>query len=422
MNTQSSLWSNKRVKTLVLGYALVISVVLVIMTLLGIYFSVILSESEGIYHVSTSTADVNGDGNLDVVLHNVRHESEYTAFGGITLWANQGNGKFAPQALPELQTGGWASAVADVDRDGDVDLVTFTGYSLFFILNQGGAQGGQTGEFKNNNGVNPPENARINQFGSLLLGDLNGDGQVDGVVFGCCGQSFPESDQSTPNGSWVWMNDWARIGRPVSDAVRLPALDDRPVGAAALGDLNGDGSLDLFAATLTSKAGGDNTPGGRVLINAGAGNFSDSGQQLGQTDSSTVALGDLDGDNDLDALVGTGAGADAWINQGEAQAGHKGDFLHSDQELSTGQVNTVFLSDLDGDGDLDAFLSGTLEAVIWWNDGQAVFSLSDQRFKYSGRQGLAVGDFNGDGRPDVFAGDGSTDYNVWINQGGGRFR
>ena len=59
---------------------------------------------------------------------------------------------------------------------------------------------------------------------------------------------------------------------------------------------------------------------------------------------------------------------------------------------------------------------------MWWNDGQAAFTRSSQRFRYSNRHGLAIGDFNGDGRPDIFAAEYSRDYRVWFNQGDGTFR
>ncbi|MGD1994312.1 MAG: FG-GAP-like repeat-containing protein, partial [Anaerolineae bacterium] len=64
-----------------------------------------------------------------------------------------------------------------------------------------------------------------------------------------------------------------------------------------------------------------------------------------------MALGDVDGDGDLDALVGTEEGAQVWTNQ-------DGTFTLSEPEISGDQTRAVFLSDLDGDGDLDALVVG----------------------------------------------------------------
>jgi hypothetical protein len=189
-----------------------------------------------------------------------------------------------------------------------------------------------------------------------------------------------------------------------------------------LGDLDGDDDLDLFAAILAPSQGKNTDPADRVLINDGSGNFTASGQRLGETDSTAVALGDLDRDGDLDALVGVESGAVVWINCGRMQDGQEGTFTISGQEFPGVQVKAVFLSDLDGDGDLDALIAGIRKAVIWWNDGRAGFSRSRQYFHYSKRHGLAIDDFNGDGRADIFAAKYSSDYRVWINQGNGTFR
>jgi hypothetical protein len=193
--------------------------------------------------------------------------------------------------------------------------------------------------------------------------------------------------------------------------------------AAALGDLDGDGDLDVFAAVLAPRLGGGSGHPDLVLLNDGQANFTDSGQRLGDRSSTAVALGDLDGDGDLDALIGSSLDSLIWINQGGAQGGTAGQFELSEGVLASGETTHVFLDDLDGDGDLDALIAGTRQARIWWNDGQGYFSRDRRQiFRFSPRYGLAVGDFNGDGRPDIFVGAYNDAYSLWLNRGDGTFR
>jgi len=419
MRTESVSWVRSHA-TKLFGFLAILG--LVVLGLFSYYVWLVMTDNLGTFHNTTDLADLDNDGDLDVIVHNVRNESEFTAFAVMTLWINQGDGQFVARRLEEAEgETGWASAAGDVDQDGDVDLFVFPGWYLRLILNQGGAQGGQTGEFKVNNVVSAPE--RPAQFGSVILGDLNNDGQVDGVVVGCCGRVFTlQPDDDTPNFSWVWINEWDASGRLPLYASILSALDGLAMRAAALGDMDGDGDLDLFAAVIAPRQGRNTDPADRVLFNDGSGNFTDSGQRLGETDSTAVALGDLDGDGDLDALVGTGREALVWINQGSAQVGQEGTFALSGQKISGDQTRAVLLSDLDGDGDLDALIAGRQQATVWWNDGQAAFTRSSQRFRYSKRHGLAIGDFDGDGQPDIFAAAYSKDYRVWFNQGDGIFQ
>jgi hypothetical protein len=381
-----------------------------------------MSDNIGTFHNVSDLADLDGDGDLDVVMHNVRTESEFTAFGGPSLWINQGGGQFVARRLGDDQWGtgwggGWASAAGDVDLDGDVDLVVFAGWRLRLLLNPGEQPGefgrARTLSYLGGNG----------QYGSVALGDLNDDGRVDGIIAGCCGRQFTLAPEGgLPNVSWVWINALDANDNLTPHTSVLSALDSLAMRAIALGDLDGDDDLDLFAAVIAPRQGRNTDPSDRVLFNDSSGNFTDSGQRLGETDSTAVALGDLDGDGDLDALVGTERKAMVWINQGGAQGGQAGIFTASMQEIAGSQTGAVFLADLDGDGDQDALIAGIRQGDIWWNDGLGTFTRSDQRFRYSKRDGLAVGDFNGDGQPDIFVAEYYKDYRVWFNQGDGTFQ
>lgn len=409
---------NVRVSPSHIFLALVTLLILAACAYAGYYSWLVMTDNIGSFHKSTGLADLDGDGDLDVLLHNLRREAEFTAFSVTTLWFNQGNGRFVARHLGQsTDGGGWDAAAGDVDQDGDIDLVLFMGYQLRLFLNQGGAQRGEAGQFAGSQSIAGPE--RNGQYGSILLGDLNDDDQVDGVVVGCCGRLFTlDPDADAPNVSGVWINEGDRPGH----ISLLSALDGLAMSEAALGDLDGDGDRDIFAAVIAPSEGQNRNPADRVIFNDGDGNFSDSGQRLGEKDSTAVALGDLDGDGDSDALVGHEQGVTIWLNQGGRQGGWEGTFALAEQTISGDQTKALFLADLDGDGDRDALVAGYRQAILWWNDGHGTFMRSGRRFRYSKRHGLAVGDFNGDGRSDIFAAAYGRDYRVWLNQGDGTFQ
>jgi hypothetical protein len=92
--------------------------------------------------------------------------------------------------------------------------------------------------------------------------------------------------------------------------------------------------LDAFVANYGGQAN-------RVWVNDGSGSFSDSGQALGYSDSRAVALGDVDGDGDLDAFVANANQANrVWVNDGS------GAFTDSGQALGSSVSSGVALGDV----------------------------------------------------------------------------
>jgi len=411
-----------KITTLIPRFAFLAIISLMGLGLSSCSFLLTALDNRGTFHNTTDLADLDSDGDLDVILVNVRSESESVAFHQITFWFNQGNGRFMPhlfQTPPYLYL---SAAATDIDSDGDVDLALLRSDGVETFFNQGSRQVGEPAIFSSGHFSRP--SGDTGTPGSLVLADLNNDGSLDGFVAGCCGMTFATMSSSIylPPVSWVWYQEQTTDSSVEDRAVHLAELAALPIRDAAVGDLDGDGDLDVFTAVQAPKPGQNTSSADLVLGNDGSGNLTDSGQRLGENDSTAVSLGDLDGDGDLDALVGTSNGAVIWLNQGGGQSGTEGTYLASTQTIADGQISAVLLADLDGDDDLDALIAGNRTGIIWWNDGLGLFTRSDQQFHYSDRHGLAIGDFNNDGQPDIFAAAYDRDYRIWLNQGDGSFQ
>ena len=198
--------------------------------------------------------------------------------------------------------------------------------------------------------------------------------------------------------------------------------------AVAVGDLDGDGAPDLYAANGFSATVGNAAD--RVLFQTPDGGFATGTQTLGNSESSDVALGDLDGDGDLDAVVtnaSVGVVNTIWINQGRAQGVVEGVFLDVGG-LGTSPARAVALGDLDGDGDLDAVIGGAVTGLeLWINQGGAqagtpgTFVDSGQRLALGNgfAEAVYLADFDGDGHLDAYAANNGSNPEdvIWMNPG-----
>ena len=330
----------------------------------------------GSFEVSASVAigDIDGDG------HNDAFVDAYLS--PLRLWLNAGDGTLVDsgRAFPTT-TGDGGLLLRDVDDDGDLDVF---GVQAGVWLNDGFAGFALHQTF----GI-----VRGHQRSGA--GDLDDDGDVDFFVCRL------EEESNVP-----LFNDGTGMFDVGSSASPLTSL------SAATGDLDGDGDLDVFLAREGAN---------RVLLNEdGRGHFVDSGQALGDRLSWDVLLGDLDGDGDLDAYVVNGskhgfpdASDRIWLNDG------RGHFDDSGQALGAGVGRDGSLADVDGDGDLDALVAplAGVYLEVWGNDGAAGFESIEQDRIDSPiiNFGMGAGDLDGDGDVDAFLARAAGGDRVLIN-------
>ena len=129
----------------------------------------------------------------------------------------------------------------------------------------------------------------------------------------------------------------------------------------------------------------------------------------------SVSLGDLDGDGDLDAFVGNLVfqGNRVWLNDGAGQ------FIDSGQSLGNHRSDGVSLGDVDGDGDLDAVVANFDDGnQVWLNDGSGAFTDTGQALGDHPSSAVSLGDLDGDGALDAFVANNDQANRVWLNREG----
>ncbi len=299
--------------------------------------------------------------------------------------------------------------LGDLDGDGDLDAFVAS-------AREDGVTGASNRVWLNDGSGNYSDSG--NRLGdsfsfSLELGDLDGDGDLDAFVANV-GDNVAGMFTGEPNR--VWLNDGS------GNFVVGSGLGNSISRAVSLGDLDGDGDLDAFVANGFADDGMGGVAGGpsRVWLNNGVGEFTDSGEELAIMEIAGVSLGDLDGDGDLDAFVANDGPNQVWVNDGNASFSDSGVRLGDSDSLRVG------LGDLDGDGDLDAFVANDGPSQVWFNNGQAVFISRNQLL--GNPESVSLADLDGDGDLDAFVvdvtsnlGDGSRSNRVWLNDGGGLF-
>jgi hypothetical protein len=302
-------------------------------------FSPPILSAAGVGANAVAVADFNRDGNLDVVTANSINNSVNVLFG-------RGDGTFAPPVTYPVGTNPVRVAVGSLRGNGLMDIVTANlgSDNLTVLLNNG------DGTFHNGGTLPVDYEPR-----SVILADLRGNGTLDIVT-------------------------------PTVNTIYVQSVD------VLLG--NGDGTFQ---------------PSHRIT-DPTFGNYG-----IGPTD---VVAGDFARDGRMDLVVANSAYSASYLH-GNGDGTFQPGVGFSTDHLTKG----IIAADLRGNGILDLITAGNTYgwATVLFGNGNGTFQ-APQRIGFSGSNSLAVGDFRGTGKPDIVAVDDSGDtLTILFNAGDGTF-
>jgi hypothetical protein len=355
----------------------------------------VIDEFTNVSASASAMADIDNDGDLDVLI--TGHADNGAALVA-ELYTNDGAGAFTQVASPFVGVTGGAVAFADVDGDGDQDVVitggSASGHLAALYLNDG--TGIFSGTFSALEGASNS---------SIDFEDVDGDGDADLLISG--------QTNSGVKGN-LYINDGN--GGFTLDAVASALFGGVYLGAVEFADIDNDNDPDL----LLMGYGNSGTYSG-LFINDGDGIFAAAPVNPFTTlVTSDIDFADVDNDGDQDVVASGDDGVTGPVTQLYTNDGTGAFTLMTGISISGSYQSTVNFEDIDGDNDPDLLITGYYASnCLYTNDGTGAFTAVTGSSAWNVTNGGNVfGDIDNDGDHDLLI-TGSNIAKLYINDGAG---
>jgi hypothetical protein len=298
------------------------------------------------------------------------------------------------QLVDSSHVGAIGVGVGDVDNDGDLDIVGTAQTSGMVLLWEN--DGADPPGFTEHTVATPPGAAGID------VADIDADGRLDMVI-----------SMVDPRNKIVWKQNQG--GDPIVWGNQVIQNPWRDAWEISTGDVDGDGNLDVMCTcwstadvTWWRNDGNDPIAWTPHLVD---------GSLMG---AHSVRGADLDGDGDMDLAAAAGLGHKIVVYWSDGADS----ITWTRQEVETGftGARSVWIDDIDRDGDLDiAGICWTSDLAWWSNDGgdPVVWTRQTITVSADGGHALCIADLNGDDRPDILTATNGNNRITWWENGGG---